>query len=595
MFTKIFILFSILVLSSSSIFSFNSSHFLLDNEPFTIRSGELHYARIPPEYWTHRLKLAKAMGLNAISVYIFWNFHQPSENIFDFESPTHDLSLFLTKAKEEGLYVLLRPGPYACAEWDFGGLPHWLLKYDDLDVRKYNSRFMIHAEKYIRILSKIIMKHQINNGGSIILLQIENEYGSYGNDRKYIDWLQALWISTGIQLRFYTADGASTEMLKSGHVKGGAIGLDSGLSVNDYNTATALDPTVVSFSSETYPGWLTHWGENWAQVSSDQICSEIKFILGYGKSFSLYMLHGGSNFGFWAGANYGDYYQPHITSYDYDAPIGENGRIGEKYYGLKHIISQFTNESFPDPPLPIQTIEIKKINLNVWSSLWNNLPNPKKEIFPKNIEYYDQFSGVIIYKHIIKGDFNGKLEIKGLADYGLVFLDDIYIGVLDRTKGIFELDLGKHSNKSEHKLEIIVEAMGRINFGNRLMDKKGIIGNVTLDNVVLINWEIFNFALEEKNIENIEKSEKTETKEGIFFKGKFNLENVGDTFFDVSQWKKGILYINGHNLGRYWERGPQYRLYCPASYLKKGDNSIILLDFHQKIVGYVEGKESLKN
>ena len=577
-------------------FSFNSSTFLLDAKPFRIRSGEMHFARIPPEYWRHRLQMAKAMGLNTIATYIFWNFHQPSENTFDFESPSHDLGHFLRLAQEEGLYVLLRPGPYVCAEWDFGGLPYWFLKYDDIKVRSYDQRYLSYVEKYIRRLAEIVVPLQIVNGGPILMVQIENEFGYFASDRPYLDYLQKLWRELGIKVPFYSADGASIGALSSGHVDGGALGLDAGTDVNAYKAAQLVDSKVVSFSSETYPGWLTHWGENWAGKSTENTCSEIEFILDYGKSFNMYVVHGGSNFAFWAGANDGDKgYQPHITSYDYDAPITESGNTTDKYFALRSLIAKYTNETFPKPPLPNPTIQIPKIDLKPWTSVWDNARFRFKSEFPKYFEFFDQFSGIIIYRTHLIEKTEGILEIKNLADYGLVFVDDEFIGTLDRSQANFSLKL-PNNGKNVSKLEILVEAMGRINFGHNMQDRKGINGNVTLDGNILTAWEMANLPLDEQYVYDLKESQNPQnlSKNGIIFKGIFNLTEVGDTFIDVRQWEKGILYVNGKNLGRYWKIGPQYRLFCPASYLKKGLNSVLILDLKLKETSYITGEKTLK-
>ena len=280
MFRYLFLsLFLSLALSRPHSFSFNSSTFLLDDQPLPIRSGEMHFARIPPEYWSHRLRMAKALGLNAIATYVFWNFHQPAEDSFDFTSPSHDLGRFLQLAHEEGLYVLLRPGPYVCAEWDFGGLPFWFLNYEDLKVRSYDKTYLGFVEKYYRKLAEIVVPLQITHGGPILMVQIENEYGYYGSDQNYLGYLQKLWVELGITVPFYTADGASAQYVSNGHVFGAAIGLDSGITKESYDMATQIDSKVVSFSSETYPGWLTHWGEQWAGKSTSDFLKEIDFIL----------------------------------------------------------------------------------------------------------------------------------------------------------------------------------------------------------------------------------------------------------------------------------------------------------------------------
>ena len=540
--------------------------------------------------------MAKAMGLNTISTYVFWNFHEPLEGQFDFSSPSHNLSHFLNLAQAEGLLVLLRPGPFECAEWDFGGLPLWLLKYEDLRVRTFDKRYLNYVEIYFRKLAEIITPLQITNGGPVVMVQLENEYGSYGTDHTYIAYLQKLWVELGVTVPFYSADVARNYSIASGHVPGAAIGLDAGISVDAYTAASQVDSTVVSFSSETYPGWLTHWGERWAGKTIQEICNEVQFIFDSGKSFSLYMVHGGTNFGFWAGANYGVRgYTAHITSYDYDAPISENGVPTEKFFALKNIIAKYVKNPIPLPPDPIPTISIDKVQLDVFSSIWENFAMKLMFMsdYPQFFEFFDQQSGLIIYRtNLTNGKTSGKLSVSGLADYALVFLDDVFLGTLDRTHSVFEIDIPQ-TGKNQSKLEIVVEGMGRINSGHQMTDRKGIKGNVTLDGVVLKGWEMIRLPLDDEFMGKVEQGHNFK-KQGVFFKGKFVLGEVGDTFIDVSQWEKGIVFVNGKNLGRYWKIGPQFRLYCPASVLRIGQNEVLILDLQLMSGSYVTGEKSLK-
>lgn len=586
----------LLAVASQGNFSFNSTDFLLNGKPFRIMSGELHFARIPHEYWSHRLKMAKAMGLNTIAAYVFWNFHQSEEDgPIDFESPSHDFGRFLDLAQEEGLYVLLRAGPYVCAEWDFGGLPSWLLKHEDLKPRSYNQKYLSYVEKYFKRLAEIIVPRQIDRSakGNIIMVQLENEFGSFGNDPQYIIALQKLWLELGITVPFYSADGGSYDMLSHGHVPGAALGLDPGNSQSAYDAAKSVDPNVVSFSSETYPGWLTHWGEGWATVSTDSISQQLEWILSNGHSFNLYMLHGGTNWGFWAGANDGGQgYQPHITSYDYDAPVTENGNVTEKYLALKKIIEKYSKDNLTPIPDPIPTFYIPPIHLEPVSDVWQVAQNWFNSEYPKTFESISQFSGFMIYKTTLDSS-SGELSIPGLKDYALVFADDKLVGVLDRTHAIFTLNV-----KNCSKLEILVEAMGRINFGRNVKDLKGIVGNVTLNGEVVKNWEMAGIPLTDLGAIRNTRNGDSFTKQGIFYQGNFYLNQTkADTFIDVSQnWVKGVIFVNGKNLGRYWNIGPQFRLFCPGTFLKEGFNEIIILELQtvEPKGLFVTGEEALK-
>ena len=318
--------------------------------------------------------MTKAMGCNTIAAYIFWNYHETIEGVFDFSTANRNIAEFIKICREEGMWVLLRPGPYVCAEWDFGGLPSYLLKIPDIRIRCMDSRYMKAVTRYVSRLSKEIMPFQCTNGGPVLMVQIENEYGSYGNDRNYLKALKQLWLQNGITVPFYTADGPTPYMLEAGSLEGAAIGLDSGGNEKDFDQASKQNSEVPSFSSETYPGWLTHWGEKWARPDTNGLKKEVEFLLKNRKSFNLYVIHGGTNFGFMAGANAFSptQYQPDITSYDYDAPINEQGRPTAKYFMLRRLIQQYADYTIPEIPSPISTIDIPSIELKRTLFNWNS-------------------------------------------------------------------------------------------------------------------------------------------------------------------------------------------------------------------------------
>jgi beta-galactosidase len=577
-------------------FSLGTTDFLLDGKPFQIISGEMHPARIPKEYWRHRIKMAKAMGCNTIAAYIFWNYQEPSEGVYDFSTGNHNISKFIKIVQEEGMWLILRPGPYVCAEWEFGGIPPYLLRIPDIKVRCMDPRYMHAVEKYIGKLAAEIMPYQISNGGPIILLQVENEYGSFGNDRNYMARLKEVWHQNGINVPFFTGDGATTYMLEAGSLQGCAVGLDSGGSLADFALANKMNPGVPVFSSETYPGWLTHWGEKWARPDIANLLKEIKFLMDNKKSFNLYVVHGGTNFGFTAGANSGGKgYEPDVTSYDYDAPINEQGIATPKYLALRKLIGSYLpkGEKLSPIPDPIPSIEIPSIKPEVYTSVWENLPLPQKSIQPKPFEAYGQDFGFIVYKTTLIGHKKGKLVVSDIHDYATVFLNGEYIGKLDRREGLNTINIPE-SNVADPVLEIFVEAMGRINFAQYLIDRKGITDRVTLNGMTLMNWNVYNLPLDEKFILNLKPASKPQTKSGIFFKGVFSIYNAGDTFIDFTNYQKGIIWINGHNLGRYWNIGPQKRLYCPASWLKDGENEIVIFDLHQTEAKAVSGYKTME-
>lgn len=574
-------------------FSFNSENFLLDGKPFQMISGEIHPARVPKEYWRHRIQMAKAMGCNTIAAYIFWNYHESSPGRFDFKTENRDIALFVKIAQEEGMWVLFRPGPYVCAEWDFGGLPSYLLKIPDIKVRCMDERYMKAVERYLKEMSGLIKPLLFTNGGPILMVQIENEYGSYGNDKNYMEELRKIWLSNGINVPFYTADGPTPYMLEAGNIDGAVIGLDSGSNENDFAQAKKRNPNVPAFSSETYPGWLTHWGEKWARPDTTELLKEVKFLLDNKLSFNFYVIHGGTNFGFYAGANSGGKgYEPDLTSYDYDAPINEQGNPTPKYFALRNLIGKYV-KNIPEIPNPIPAMEIPEIKMELFSSVWENLPKAKFSVQPKPMEMFDQKEGFIIYKTKLIGHKSGKLTITDLHDYATIFLNGKYIGKLDRREAEKTIDLPK-SDVKDPVLEIFVEGMGRINFAQYLIDRKGITDRVTLNGMTLMNWEIFNLPFDSKYIQSLKKSSPLIDRRGNIFKGTFELDETADTFIDMSNYKKGVVYVNGNNLGRYWEIGPQKRLYCPATFLKKGKNEVVVFDLFETEAKTVKGFKTIE-
>ena len=583
-------------------FTLSPDNFLLDGKPLQMISGELHPARIPKEYWRHRIQMAKAMGCNTIAVYIFWNYHESSPGKFDFKTENRDIAQFIKIAQEEGMWILFRPGPYVCAEWDFGGLPPYLLKIPDIKVRCMDPRYMKAVENYLTHISKIIKPLLVTNGGPILMVQIENEYGSYGNDKNYLEALRKIYQRNGIDVPFYTADGPTPYMLEAGNIDGAAIGLDSGSNENDFEQAKKRNPNVPSFSSETYPGWFTPWGGNWGRADTASLFKGIKFLLENKKSFNLYVIHGGTNFGFTAGANSGNKpFEPDITSYDYDAPINEQGLPTPKYFKLHDLIAKYVSRK-TQMPKPIPAIEIPEIKMELFSSVWDNLPKPKQVVQPKPMEMFDQYEGFILYKTKLIGHKSGKLTITDLHDYATVFLNGKYIGKLDRRESEKTIELPK-SDVKDPVLEIFVEAMGRINYSQNLIDRKGITDRVTLNGMTLMNWEVYNLPFDTKYIQSlhtnggqaIKQSNISQDRRGFFFKGTFDLTEAADTYIDMGNYKKGVVYVNGKNLGRYWDIGPQERLYCPAPWLKKGKNEIVVFDLHETEAKTISGKKTLDN
>jgi len=579
-------------------FALDKSEFLLDGKPYQMISGEIHPARIPVEYWRHRIQMAKAMGCNTIAAYIFWNYHETEPGVFDFQTGNHNIQHFIRLVQEEGMFLMLRPGPYVCAEWDFGGLPAYLLGIPDIKVRCMDPRYTQAVERYIKMLALQVKDYQVTKGGPIVMVQVENEYGSYGNDRIYMKWVQDVWKKNGIEVPFYTADGATPFMLEAGSLPDAAIGLDPGANAGNFEQATKANPNVPSFCSELYPGWLTHWGEKWQRPDTTALLKDVKWLMDNKKSFNFYVIHGGTNFEWWAGANAfaPDQYQPDVTSYDYDAPINEMGQATPKYMALRNLLAKYqpAKQKLPAMPAAPMVIEIPEIKLAASASVFENLPVAIPSPQPKPMEMLGQKGGFILYRTKLIGHKKGKLRITELHDYATIFVDGKYVGKLSRTnkaENIIELPASTSANP---QLDILVEGMGRINFAEYMIDRKGITERVSLNGMTLMNWEIFSLPFDESYLNNLKFSTNNPTQPGAFFKGEFELASTGDTYIDLSQWQKGVVWVNGHNLGRYWEIGPQKQLYCPDPWLKKGKNEIIIFDLHQLTPATVKGVKRME-
>lgn len=593
--------FSIQAQKPKHTFTLGASEFMLDNQPFQIISGEMHPARIPAEYWRQRIRMAKAMGCNTISVYLFWNYHESEEGVYDFTTGNHNIAEFFKIVQEEGMWLILRPGPYVCAEWELGGIPPYLLRIPDIKLRCMDPRYMAAAERYIGKLAAEIKPFLITKGGPLLMLQIENKYGSFGNDRNYVKRLKEVWSNNGIDVPTFTGDGPTKYMLEAGSLPGSAVGLDSGSSLADFELAGKMNPGVPVFSSETYPGWLTHWGEKWAKTDSTGILKEVKFLMDNKKSFNFYVIHGGTNFGYSAGANSGGKgYEPDVTSYDYNAPVDEQGNATPKYMALRRLLESYLpkGKKLPPVPEPIASIALSPIQMQPFSNIWDILPEPVASVQPKTFEAYGQDYGFILYKTELIGHKKGKLTVTDIHDYATVFLNGKYIGNLDRREGINSINLPA-SDVANPVLEILVEAMGRINFAQNLIDRKGITDRVTLNGMTLMNWTVYNLPMDRQFVYNLRSSGKNIGKQGVFFKGDFMLtksegNTSSDTFIDVSNYIKGIVWVNGHNLGRYWNIGPQKRLFCPASWMKEGINEIIIFDLHQTEAMPVSGFKTME-
>jgi beta-galactosidase len=590
-------------------FEIKDGHFMYDGKPILIKSGEMHYARIPHEYWRHRLRMLRAMGLNAVATYVFWNFHEEKEGQWNFKGD-HDLAAFIKTAGEEGLLVILRPGPYACAEWDFGGYPWWLQNIKALQspegllIRRDNDAFLSYTKKYIDRLGKEVGHLQITNGGPIIMVQVENEFGSYVAQRKdiplvehqaYNAKIKQQLIGAGFNVPFFTSDGS---WLFEGGSTPGALPTANGEGnietlkkvVDQYNGGKG--PYMVA---EFYPGWLMHWVEPFPKIYPGRVARQTEKYLQNDVSFNFYMAHGGTNFGFTTGANYDKNHdiQPDMTSYDYGAPVSEAGWVTPSFDSIRAVIAKYSKEKLPDIPARNPVIEIPNIKLTKLVNVLDfaDAINPIIADAPLTFEQLNQANGYVLYSKKFNQPINGKLQVNGLRDYAIVYIDGEKIGELNRYFNKYEIDIDIPFNAT---LQILVENMGRINYGREIIhNQKGIISPVMIDGSAITgDWEMRQMPFEKEpttaslkgvkmynnTVSGKANIEKTLSGVPLIYQGNFKLSSVGDTFLDMEKWGKGIVFINGRNIGRYWSLGPQQTLYIPGVYLKKGGNTITIFE-----------------
>lgn len=551
-------------------------HFALDGKPLQIISGELHYERIPREYWRDRLKKARAMGLNTISTYVFWNIHEPKPGVYDF-ADSRDVAAFVRMAQEEGLYVILRPGPYACAEWDLGGLPAWLLADPSIVLRSADEKFLAPAERWLQRLGRELSPLQITRGGPIIAVQVENEYGSFGNDHAYMKRILAALQNAGLgEALLYTADGG--DQLPAGTLPDihAVVNFGPGEAKAEFAKLQKFRPGRPMMSGEYWDGWFDHWGEKHQTTDASQQAQELDWILSQGYSINLYMFHGGTSFGFMNGANWDhNNYEPDVTSYDYDSPVSEWGALTKKYFAIRDVIAKHRpGVAIPDPPAPQPVIEVPEFELTEAAALWKNLPEPIKVDRPRSMESFGQSSGYILYCTKIKDAVAGDLEIHELRSYARVFVSGKLAGRLDRRK---KQDRVRIEASAGATLDILVEGTGRINFTTELRnERQGINGAVTLAGKELMGWQVFPLPMDDLSKLQFSKLNSDTPNVPAFYRGQFSLSDAGDTFLDTRGWGKGAVWINGHALGRFWNLGPQQTLYVPAPWLRKGNNEIIV-------------------
>lgn len=574
---------------SKHTFEIKGGNFVYDGKPIQIHSGEMHFSRVPAPYWHHRLKMMKAMGLNAVATYVFWNFHETAPGKWDWSTDNHNLRGFLKAAADEGMMVILRPGPYACGEWEFGGYPWWLQKVKGMQIRVNNKPFLDSCRMYINQLAKQVSDYQITKGGPIIMVQAENEFGSYVSQRKdisledhrkYSAAVRQMLLDAGFDIPMFTSDGS---WLFEGGVIEGALPTANGEDdvnklrkvVDQYHGG--VGPYMVA---EFYPGWLDHWNEPFVKVTANQVAKQTKKYLDAGVNFNYYMVHGGTNFGFTSGANYNNdkNIQPDITSYDYDAPISEAGWATPKYDALRTLMKQYVKYAVPDVPERLPVISIPSIKLANTVGLFDMIEStePVESDTLLTFEDMNQGCGYMLYRRRFNQPISGMMRVPGIADFATVYVNGEKVGELNRLTGKDSIEVSVPFNST---LDILVENLGRINYGARINSNlKGIIEPITINgNEITGNWQMYGVPMDVMPVMPKMRSPYVKGQPTLYF-GTFELDKVGDTFLDMEKWGKGIVFVNGVNLGRYWKVGPQQTLYLPGCYLRKGQNTVVVFE-----------------
>jgi beta-galactosidase len=515
-----------------------------------------------------------------------WNTLESEPGVFDLTTGRRDFARFIRICAEEGMWVYLRPGPYICGEWDFGGLPPYLLRHLRIQVRdKDDPDYMAAVRRYIAKIAPVVQPLMAESGGPVLMLQVENEYASFGHDLAYLETLRSLWREHGIRGPFSISDGLDQMRKAHTYLPGAALGLDGD---TDFAAAQGVAGEMPVWMGEGYPGWLTHWGDK--AFARGDFTATLRKLLDENRSFNLYVVHGGTNFGFGAGANAHDdhsHFQPVITSYDYGAPIDERGVATPDYHTFRAMLAAHATRPLPGVPEAQPVVRFAPVRPTPFASLWDNLPSAKHVDRPQGNELLlGQDHGLVLYRRrVARG---GGLELDGARDYALVFVDGRYVDCVSRVRhpslhSYPRVALPAPAGDDRAVLDILVDSFGHVGYGQAMADRKGIVGDVHLDGEVLRGWQVFGLPLDDAWLASLHPLQGEPTRAGVFFKATLHLDKAGDCYVDMSGWDKGYLWVNGHLLGRYWRIGPQRRLFCPASFWKRGDNEILLLDLHRLV------------
>lgn len=551
--------------------------FYNDGKKITIISGAIHYFRMFKQQYRDRLLKLKACGFNTVETYVAWNLHEPKKGQFVFED-YHSLKDFLDIAKELELMVILRPGPYICAEWEFGGLPSWILEDKNMQLRCFYEPYLKHVDDWFDVIIPYIKPYLQTNGGNIIAVQVENEYGSYGDDKRYLKYIKDGLIKRGVNVLLFTSDGPVDHMLTAGCAEDALITVNFGSRANTaFDTLEQHQNNKPLMCMEFWNGWFDHWKEQHHLRDAQEVAEVFSYMLKRNANVNFYMFHGGTNFGFMNGANCFENYEPTVTSYDYDALLTEAGDITEKYKSIRRVIEANFGSIDLDIPPDLPKKSYGKIKLTECAELFKNLTNisePIESVCTEPMEKYGQSYGYILYSKKIYGVREElPLKIIKVHDRATIFADGIKLGVYTRDG---EQNIKLSVPKEGVQLDILVENQGRTNYGPYSKDYKGITDGVCLQLQFLFDYKIYN--LEMDNLSNLMYEQASIKNMPTFYKGNLEIQETYDTFIKLDGFKKGIVFVNGFNLGRYWEAGPTKTLYVPAPLLKVGINEVIVFE-----------------
>jgi beta-galactosidase len=559
-------------------FGVNGGEFVRDGREHRVLSGALHYFRVRPPQWRHRLRMLRAMGLNTVETYVPWNLHEPEPGEFSYAD---DLTAFLECAAEEGLDAIVRPGPYICAEWDNGGLPAWLTGQPGIRIRCVDERYLAAVDAWFDYLIPLIAAQQVTRGGNVIMVQVENEYGSYGSDQTYLKYLADGLTRRGIDVPLFTSDGPEDFMLTGGTIPGVLATVNFGSepeqAFKNFRGYRESDPL---FCMEFWCGWFDHWGSEHVTRDPADAADTLKRMLEAGASVNIYMAHGGTNFGVWAGANrpgkdHLGALKADVTSYDYDAPIDERGGPTEKFWLFREVLAPYATGPVPGVPplpplLPETTVQLTE-SLPLMTVL-ETVP-PTASGMPLSFEDLGLHHGVVLYQATIPGPRSSyPLTADGLDGLAHVYADGTKLAVLDETAPSVDLEVPG----AQTQISLLVESMGRVNYGPLLGERKGLTGGLRHGQQYVHGFTAHPLPLED--ISELPWHLASDADSASFTRGWLDIDEPQDTYVEIVDGVKGYLWINGFALGRYWNAGPQQRLYLPWPLLKAGRNAFVVLD-----------------